>query len=221
MKKSGKNLWGLICVGVVEIAIVVCAVLAFLYKYWAVGAIACVFFLAVLWFFAGVLQLIKLLASFEACMKERDLGGAERAARAVRESKLFYPIMRFSGLRVMLLLCMAKDELDEAKHYISRIRHDGGVGWKYRTAYYTVLIALDEGDVSLARAEYEDFRIHNQGVELYKEQLEVLDALFARLFTHNDTPLPQSVGRSVFPVVQRILGKHFEERAAASEAEWN
>ena len=121
----------------------------------------------------------------------------------------------------MLQLSMAKDELGEAKKYIDRIRHGGDAGWKYQTAYCAVLIALDEGNVSEARTEYDDFRLHNQGVELYREQLEVLDALFARLFSRNDTPLPATVAQSHYPVVQRILGKHFEERAAASEAEWN
>lgn len=56
---------------------------------------------------------------------------------------------------------------------------------------------------------------------MYREQLEVLDALFARLFTRSDKPLPASVSASFFPVVSRILGKHFEERAAESTAEWN
>ncbi len=220
-KNSSKHLWYVICVVLMEIAIIVGAVVAFLNRYWALGAVACIVFLFVLWFLAGVLRLQKLLAAFETCLLRRDLGGAEKAYSAIRGSKLFYPIMRFSGFRVKVLLSMAKDELDEAKKYIERIRHDGGVGWKYRTAYYTVLIALDEGDLALARAEYDDFRLHNQGVELYKEQLEILDALFARLFTHNDTPLPESVGRSVFPVVQRILGKHFEQQAAESPVEWN
>lgn len=220
-KNSSKHLWSIILVVLMEIAIVACAVVAFVLEYWALGIVACVGFLAVLWLLIGVLRLQTQLAAFEACLKGRDLDGAERAVNIIRESKIFYPIMRFSLFRVTLLLCMAKDELDEAKKSILRIRRDGGVGWKYRTAYYTILIALDEGDISLARSEYEDFRLHNQGVELYKEQLEVLDALFGRLFTHNDTPLPESVGKSVFPVVHRILGKHFEEQAAASPVEWN
>lgn len=220
-KNNSKYRWCVICVALVEVAIIACAVIAFINRYWALGGFSCVVFLAVLWFLAGVLRLQTQLAAFETYLKGRDLDGAEKTVRAIKGEKLFYPIMRFSGFRVTLLLSMAKDELDEAKKSISRIRHDGGVGWKYRTAYYTILIALDEGDIALARAEYEDFRLHNQGIELYKEQLEVLDALFGRLFAHNDTPLPESVGNSVFPIVHRILGKHFEEQAAASPIEWN
>lgn len=219
MKKRGFIL-GVASVVLFELAFIACAVAAFVKGYWALGALACVAFFAVLWLLAGLMRLHTLLAAFEADMKKRDLVGAEKTAHAIKNSKLFYPVMRFTGLRVMLQVRMAQDDLADAKNYVERIRHDGGIGWKYRTAYYTVLIALDEGDVALASAEYEDFRSHNQGVELYKEQLEVLDALFGRLFTHNDTPLPESVGRSVFPVVHRILGKHFEARAAAS-AEWN
>lgn len=220
MKKSGFT-FGFLCVVLFELALIACAVLAFIKGIWALGALACVVFLAVLWLLAGFMRLKTLLAAFESDMKNRNFEEAEKVAQTIKNSKLFYPVMRFMGLRVMLQVSMAKDELGEAKKYIDRIRHGGGAGWKYQTAYCAVLIALDEGSVDEARAEYEDFRLHNQGVELYQEQLEVLDALFERLFTRNDTPLPESVGKSLYPVVQRILGKHFEERAAASAAEWN
>lgn len=222
MKEKGRKYdFGMVCVLLVEIAIIVCAVLAFIKRFWALGAVACVAFLLVLWFLAGFLRLRTLLTSFEASIKNRKLDEAEKAAYAIRGNMLFNPIMHYSSLRVMLVLSMAKDNLGEAKNYIERMRHEGGVGGKYETAYYTVLIALDEGNVQLAREEYEDFRRNNQGFELYREQLEVLDALFARLFTRSDKPLPASVSASFFPVVSRILGKHFEERAAESTAEWN
>ena len=48
----------------------------------------------------------------------------------------------------------------------------------------------------------------------------MLSALFARLFTKNDTPLPEAAVNSCYPVVKRILGRHFEERAGNANEEW-
>lgn len=162
MKEKGRKFdFGTVCVVLVEIAIIVCAVLAFIKRIWALGVLACIAFLLVLWFLAGIFRLRTLLASFEANLKNRNLDEAEKAAYAIRNNMLFNPIMHHSSLRVMLILNMAKDNLGEAKNYIERMRHEGGVDGKYGTAYYTVLIALDEGNVRVAREEYEDFRRNN------------------------------------------------------------
>ncbi len=202
-------------------AMAVCAALSFVWRHWSMGALCVAAFCVVLWLLAGLTKLWKKKDAFDRNFRARKFDEAEKYAREIAESKLFYPIMRFTGFCVMLAISMAKDDLQEAEKYIFRIRHGGGAGWKYRTAYYYTLILMDKGDVSAARAEYEDFRIHNQNVELYRSQLEVLDAMFRKLFTRNDMPLPASVTDSFFPVVHRILGKHFEAQVAASGIEWN
>lgn len=202
-------------------AVLVCAVLAFIWQHWAEGAFFTVAFFVVLWLLVGVFRLWALRSAFDKYLKERRFEEAAHYAKEISESKLFYPVMRFTGFCVTLIISMVNDNLLEAEKYVGKIRQGGGAGWKYRTAYYYTLILLDKGDIPAARAEYEDFRIHNQGVELYKEQLEVLDALFKRLFTRSDTPLPASVSNSSFPVVHRILGKHFEKQAAANLTDWN
>lgn len=202
-------------------AMAVCAALSFIWRLWPAGALCVAAFCAALWLLAGLTQLWKKKDAFDRNFRARNFDEAEKYALEIAGSKLFYPIMRFTGFCVMLAISMAKDDLQEAEKYIFRIRHGGGAGWKYRTAYYYTLILIDKGDVPAARAEYEDFRIHNQNVEFYQSQLEVLDAIFRRLFTRNDTPLPASVTDSFFPVVHRILGKHFEAQAAASGIEWN
>jgi len=50
-------------------------------------------------------------------------------------------------------------------------------------------------------------------VALYRGQLEVLSALFARLFSGDDKPIPHSALNSSFPIVRRLFEKHPERIA--------
>lgn len=220
MKKSGAEYASEVLSVFFCAAVLACAAVAYAYGYYAAGALLSVAFCLLLWFCAGYLRLKRLETAFDGFLKEKKPDEAERCAREISGSKLFYPIMRFTGLRVMLVVYMFRDETDEAERTIVKIRHNGGAGWKYRTAYYYILILLDREELTAARAEYEEFLLHNRNVAFYKEQIETLEALFARLFSTADKPLPASVLDSLYPVVHRILGRHFEAQAAAS-ADWN
>lgn len=145
--------------------------------------------------------------------------------RALIEKKMkspFFFLVRIVAIMRYIRASMALDDLPAAKRYIDVLRHNGGKGWKYMTAYYFILIKLDEGDISTARTEYEEFRTECAHAEIYKDQIAVLTAVFHRVFgTNNNEPLPQVAVNSPFPVLGRILGKAYEARVAASEAEWN
>ncbi len=145
--------------------------------------------------------------------------------RALIEKKMkspFFFLVRIVAIVRYIRASMALDDLPAAKRYIDLLRHNGGKGWKYMTAYFYILIKLDEGDIATARTEYEEFRTQCAHAELYKGQIEVLTAIFHRVFgTNNNEPLPQEAVDSPFPVIGRILGKVYEERAAAGGIEWN
>ena len=141
--------------------------------------------------------------------------------RALLERKMkspFYFLVRITVIQHYISVCCALDDLATAKRYIDRIRHGGGNGWKYRTAYLYILIKLDEGDVQTARGEFSEFRKDCAHAEVYKGQFEILDAIFSRLFSLRDNvPLPDSIEKSSFPVVNRILGRHFEEQSESED----
>lgn len=143
--------------------------------------------------------------------------------RALIEKKMkspFFFMVRLVAIRHYIRVCMALDDLQTASRYIARLRHGGGKAWKYATAYCYILIKLDEGDLKTARREFEDFRKDCVHAEIYKTQLEVLTAIFSRLLsTQNVKPLPEAAVESSFPVVSRVLGRHYEEQA--SKQEWH
>lgn len=146
------------------------------------------------------------------------------AERAYIEKKMRGPLfsfVRIIALQHYIAVCLALDDLPTAKRYIERLRHGGGEGWKYRTAYGYILILLDEGNIEAARTEYEEFRTRCAQAEIYREQIEVLRAIFHRLLkTANTEPLPEAAVNSRYPVVGRILGRIIEARAAESGAQW-
>lgn len=196
------------------------AAVAFCYRQYVAGAILSVLVVAALFCFVGEIEqdnfVQKSEALFTARRYEEELALLER----VRKNHMLYPFIRERYSLIAIRNAVARDDLQLAKSLIDRLRHGGDYGIRYKTSFVTVLIDLDAGEVSAARAEYEDFRIHNEQYALYQPQIEVLDALFKRLFTKSDTPLPESAVDSPYPVVKRILGRHFEERAANVNGEW-
>ncbi len=144
--------------------------------------------------------------------------------RAYLEKTMRSPLfacVRIVALQHYIAVCLALDDLPTAKRYIERLRHGGGAGWKYRTAYGYILILLDGGEVEAARGEYEDFRTQCADAEIYRNQIDVLRAIFHRLYNTNDAePLPETAVGSRFPVVGRILGRAIEERVKASSDRW-
>lgn len=196
------------------------AAVAFCYRQYVAGAILSVLVVAALFCFVGEIEqdnfVQKSEALFTARRYEEELALLER----VRKNHMLYPFIRERYSLIAIRNAVARDDLQLAKSLIDRLRHGGDYGIRYKTSFVTVLIDLDAGEVSAARAEYEDFRIHNEQYALYQPQIEVLDALFKRLFTKSDMPLPESAVDSPYPVVKRILGRHFEERAANVNGEW-
>ncbi len=144
--------------------------------------------------------------------------------RALIEKKMrspFFFLIRTVALTRYIRVCMALDDLATAKRYIDSLRHGGGAGWKYKTAFFYILIALDAGDRDKAYAEYREFRTQCEHAEIYREEIGILSAIFQTLYlTNNAEPLPEGAVNSPFPVVARILGKLCEERVAASDEEW-
>lgn len=153
--------------------------------------------------------------------EEKKYAEARAYLEKVRKGPLSF-LTRVRAMSNYVCVCMALDDLPNAARIIDRLRHGGGKGWKYMTAYCYILIRLDGGDVETARAEYEEFRTQCANAEIYKDQIEVLTAIFRRLMgTSDNEPLPQTAVNSRYPVVGRILGKIYEERAAKSGREWN
>ena len=144
--------------------------------------------------------------------------------RALIERKMkspFFFLYRTVALKRYIRVNMALDDLPTAKRAIDILRHGGGAGWKYMTAFFFILIKLDEGDRETARTEYEEFRTQCAHAEIYKEQIEILTAVFRRIFgTNNNEPLPASVVGAPFPVIGRVLGRVYEERAAENANVW-
>lgn len=144
--------------------------------------------------------------------------------KALIEKKMrspFFFLIRTVALMRYIRVNMALDDLSTAKRYVDRLRHGGGEGWRYMTDFYYILIELDAGELSVAHAEYGAFRSACQHAEIYREQLEILSAVFHRLYqTGNNDPLPQSAVNCPFPVVSRILGRVYEEGAAKLDGVW-
>ena len=159
-------------------------------------------------------------ALFDTCVKlfEEKRFDEERKLLEKKMKSPFYFLLRITVIQHYISVCAALDDLSTSKRYIDSIRHGGGTGWKYRTAYLYILIMLDEGNIQVARTEYNDFRRDCQHAEVYKGQLEVLQAIFAQLFTLRDSaPLPEAAVGSSFPVVNRILGRCYEAQADSED----
>ena len=159
-------------------------------------------------------------ALFDTCVKlfEEKRFEEERALLEKKMRSPFYFVLRITVIQHYISVCAALDDLATAKRYIDSIRHGGGNGWKYRTAYLYILIMLDEENFQVARTEYNDFRRDCQHAEVYKGQLEVLQAIFSQIFTlRNSTPLPKAAVGSSFPVVNRILGRCYETQGDSED----
>ncbi len=216
----------------VYISLPICAAIFLAFGIWVLavrnetGYIVCGAFLLAFAVFV-LLVFAKIVLQDNLNIKCGKLCGEKRydEERALIEKKMkspFFFLVRIVALMRYIRASMALDDLPTAKRYIDLLRHNGGAGWKYMTAYFYILIKLDEGDVTTARTEYEEFRTQCAHAEIYKEQIEVLTAIFHRIFgTSNNEPLPQAAVNSPFPVIGRILGKVYEKRVSASETEWN
>ncbi len=192
-------------------------------------------FLAEEYYFIGIICAIALTADFFAlatvivrddldikcgALCEQKRYAEEKALIEKKMKNPFFFLIRTVALVRYVRVNMALDDLPTAERYVDRLRHGGGDEMKYRTAFFYILIKLDGGDVQTARTEYEQFRTHCAHAEIYREEIEILTAIFRRVFkTDTAEPLPEAAVNSPFPIVSRILGRVCEERAAESGAE--
>ncbi len=215
-----RRVWAYVLTGIGAAIAIAGAAVAFCYRQYVVGAMLTVLAVVAVFCFVGEIAQDNFALKCEALFSARKFDEEQKFLDKVRRNHILFPFVRERYFLNAISNAVARDDLALAKTYADRLRHGGDHSLKYKTSFVTVLILLDEGNVEKARAEYEDFRINNERFALYRTELEVLSALFARLFTKNDTPLPEAAVNSCYPVVKRILGRHFEERAGNANEEW-
>ena len=215
-----RRVWAYSLTGIAAAFAAAGAVVAFCFAQYVVGAILVAVTVILLLCLAGEIVQDNFYQKSEALFAAHQYEEERLLLERVRNNHLLFPFVRERYYLSSIRNAVARDDLTLAKSYIDRLRHGGDRGLKYKTAYATTLILLDEGKVNEARAEYEDFRIHNEHFVLYKPQIEMLNALFTYLFTKNDTPILAAAVHSPYPVIKRILGRHIERRAAEMKDEW-
>lgn len=193
--------------GLCTVTAIVVAALGFAYGVLPLGIIGCIAALVSLWFFAGMLYRDVIYTRTVACFDAKDFAKAREIIDGAERNQFFYPIVRVLVFQLGLRTAIGLDDTTEAVRYIGALRTLGGNEWRYKTAYFLVMINLDWGDISAARAEYTDFSEACGGSEVFGEQLEILDAVFAHIDGEGGE-IPESAERSEYPVVHRVLGKY-------------
>ena len=201
-------------------AFVGCAIAAFWYAKYFLGAVACVCCVSTVFCLAGEIVEDNYFVLCDKLFSERKYEEEKRVLDKVQHNHFIFPFVRTNFYRLAIRNAAARADMETCGQYIEFVRHGGEPAPRYRTAFFATLMKLDEGDVEGARAEYEEFRTRNKNVPVYQEEIRSLNAVFARLFSHKDEPLPASVVECPYPVMKRILGKHFEYRAAESLKDW-
>ena len=212
--------WAYVLTGIAAVLAAAGSVVAFCYAQYAVGAIlAALALIGLLAFVAEIVQ-DNFYQKSERLFLARKFDEEKELIEKVKNNHLLFPFVRESYYMLAIRNALARDDLALVKSYIDRLRHGDDHGQKYKTAYAYTLLLLDAGDVNAARAEYEEFRTHNEHYAVYKLQLEVLQALFARLDGKHDIPLPEAAVNTPYPIIKRILGRNIEERMAESHEDW-
>ena len=215
-----RRIWAYVLTGIAAALLAAGCAVSFVYAQYAIGAtLAALFVVAVLCLVAEIVQ-DNYYQKCESLFSERKFEEEYALLEKIKSNHLLFPFMREHYYLIAVRNALARDELALAKAYIARLRHGDDRSLKYKTSYATVLILLDEGSVNPASSEFEHFRIHNEHYVIYKTQLEVLESLIARLFSKHDLPLPAAAVDSPYPVVKRILGRHFEEASAMYSEDW-
>ena len=222
-----RMVWAYVLTGIAAAIAAAGAIVAFLYAQYAVGAVAAALAALLILCLAGEIVQDNYYQRCEALFSARRFEEEHALLERIKGNQLLFPFMRERYYIVAIRNAIARDDLALAKSYIDRLRHvddrfrhSDDRGMKYKTAYAYVLILLDAGKTDEARTEYEDFRINNEQYAIYQPQIEVLNALFARLFSRSDAPLPAAAVDSPYPVIKRILGRHVEENMANSHEDW-
>ncbi len=208
MKKSLTVVCALL--GVCTVIAIVVAILGFVYDILALGIIGCIAAVVSLWFFAGMLYRDVVYNRVVACFDAKDFAKAREILDRAERNQFFYPIVRVLVFQLGLRTAIGLDDTTDAVRYIESLRSLGGNEggeWRYKTAYFLVMINLDWGDISAARAEYSDFSDACENLDNFQEQLGILDAVFAHI-DGEEAELPEAAERSEYPVVHRVLQKY-------------
>ena len=182
-------------------------VIGFVFDVLPVGIIGAMMLLVSLWVFAGSIYRERVYAAFDARYRAGDYVAARAILDRAERNHFLYPIARIIVLQMYVKVALAQDDTATAERYVSRLRHNGGDGWKYRTAYFIVLLNLDWGDVPAATAEYEAFRNACANSEIYRTRIETLDAIFANI--HGEArPMPEAAKQSRYPILHRVVQRY-------------
>ena len=227
-ESSGKRrVWAYALTSVATAIALAGTIVAFVYAQYAVGAILAV--LTVI----GALVLAGEIVQDNFYLKSENLFSAHKfdeekaLLERVERNHLFFPFVQERYYAIALRNALARDDLSLVKSYIDKLRHvddryrhSDGKSIKSGTAYAYILILLDEGRYEEARAEYGEFCLENKNYAIYQTQIEILRALFSRLFGKSDAPLPPAAIDSPYPVIKRILGRHVEENMGQLHEDW-
>ncbi len=171
------------------------------------GVVGAVMTAVSLWGLAGSIFCERVYDTATARYRVGDYAAARAVLDKAERNHLFYPIARITLLQLYVVVALTQDDTATAERYVSRLRHNGGDGWRYRTAYFIVLLNLDWGDLPAATAEYEAFRSACSASEIYKSRIEVLDAIFANI--HGEPrPMPDAAKQSKYPILHRVVQKY-------------
>ena len=133
-------------------------VLGFVYNVLTAGILGVFMTVIALWILAGNIYREWLYDAVEHRFSVGDYAGARAYLDRAERNHLLYPIVRVIVCQLSLKVALAIDDIPTAARCVNRLRHNGGDGWQYRTAYAIILMNLDWDDVDAARTEYEAFR---------------------------------------------------------------
>ncbi len=196
-----------ILVGIVALFFAALTVVGFLFDLLPVGIIGAVMFVISLWVFAGSVFRERVYLKFERLFDDGNYPAAAELLDKASKNHLLYPIARVVVYQLYIRAELALDEVGAAAKYVECLRHAGGTGWKYRTAYYVILFHLDWNDVERAREEFEAFYADCAQSAVYRVQIEILQGIFAHI-DGKEVELPKEAYRSPYPVVKRVLQKY-------------
>ena len=183
------------------------AAVGFVYDVLAAGIVGVILAFVSCWFLFGSVYREHLYDAVNSRFRAGDYAAALMVLEKAERNHLLYPMVRIMACQLHVKVALALDDVDAVNRYIARLRHEGGNGWKYRTAYAVILLNLDWGDISAAHVEYEDFRAACAHAQIYHDQIEVLDAVFSHI-EGKPVELPKDAKQSPYPVVYRVVRKY-------------
>ncbi len=205
MKKS--CVLACVLLGLCALIFAAAGIVCFVFEVYAAGCMSFVAMLVDLWAFAGYVYRENMREHFIARYRVRDYAGAKSILDRASRNHVLYPFLRIALNQMYLRIDLCLDDIPAAVRRAELLRRLGGDGWKYKTAYWFTLFNLDWEDVVAARTEYEAFRAACAHAEIYKDQLNVLAAIFAHIDGRGGA-LPDSVKNADYPILHRIVRRY-------------